>query len=243
MLATKRRLSGQTLIHHAAQGKDVCRSGNFLVSARLLGRHVRGRAEQQAGGGERLGEVLGVERGGGARPSAVRTDRTLDRQVDLALFDTYGRPDFAEVEISELVADDRVGCVVVFTNSIPPAEINRLLAIGVSGCLSKSLSAERLVDELELIATGEQRISSFEDLANPVVVANAPGARWGLTYRESEVLALLSLGMRNKEIAAELGVSQETVQTHLKRLFVKLGVNDRTAAVTVALTRGIVHLN
>ena len=64
-------------------------------------------------------------------------DPTLDRQVDLALFDTYGRPDFAEVEISELVADDRVGCVVVFTNSIPPAEINRLLAVG---CIALTLA-------------------------------------------------------------------------------------------------------
>ncbi len=165
-------------------------------------------------------------------------DPTLDRQVDLALFDTYGRPDFAEVEISELVADDRVGCVVVFTNSIPPAEINRLLAIGVSGCLSKSLSAERLVDELELIAAGEQRISSFEDLANPVVVANAPGARWGLTYRESEVLALLCLGMRNKEIAATLYVGGETVKSHLASIFRKMKVASRAEAISTAVRTG-----
>jgi DNA-binding NarL/FixJ family response regulator len=56
------------------------------------------------------------------------------------------------------------------------------------------------------------------------------------------VLECVAKGMRNKEIAIALGVSQETVQTHIKRLFVKLGVSDRTAAVTVALTRGIIHL-
>lgn len=165
-------------------------------------------------------------------------DASVDSRVDLALFDTYGRPDFAEQEIADLVADDYVDRVVVFTNSLPPAEVNRLLAIGVSGCLSKSLSAEALVDELELIAAGEQRVSSFEELANPVVVAAAPGAQWGLTYRESEVLALLSLGMRNKEIAAALYVGTETVKSHLTSIFQKMSVRSRAEAISTAVRSG-----
>jgi DNA-binding NarL/FixJ family response regulator len=63
-----------------------------------------------------------------------------------------------------------------------------------------------------------------------------------LSPREVEVLELVARGKRNKEIAESLGLGQDTVQTHLKRLFVKLGVNDRTAAVTVAIGRGIIHL-
>lgn len=165
-------------------------------------------------------------------------DAEVDADVDLALFDTYGRPDFAETEISELVANSHVGGVVVFTNSLPPAEVNRLLAIGVGGCLSKSLSADDLIAELERIAAGEQRVSSFEDLANPVVVAAAPGAQWGLTYRESEVLALLSLGMRNKEIAAALYVGSETVKSHLTSVFQKMGVSSRAEAIAMAVRSG-----
>jgi DNA-binding NarL/FixJ family response regulator len=50
-------------------------------------------------------------------------------------------------------------------------------------------------------------------------------------------------GLRNKEVAASLGISEGTVQVHVKSIFGKLGVNDRTAAVTIALRRGIVHIS
>lgn len=63
-----------------------------------------------------------------------------------------------------------------------------------------------------------------------------------LSARETQVLDLVAKGMRNKEIAGALGVSHETVQTHIKRLFVKLGVRGCTAAVTAAVARGIVQL-
>ena len=162
-------------------------------------------------------------------------DASVDRVVDLALFDTYGRPDFAEEEIAGLVADPGVGAVVVFTNSLPPAEVTRLLAIGVAGCLSKSLGGAEMVDELEQIAAGEIRVSTFEELADPVVAAAAPGAQWGLSYRESEVLALLSQGLRNKEIAAALYVGSETVKSHLSSIFLKMGVSSRTQAIAAAV--------
>jgi DNA-binding NarL/FixJ family response regulator len=63
-----------------------------------------------------------------------------------------------------------------------------------------------------------------------------------LSGREREVLELMGTGMRNKEIAAALGISEGTVQEHIKRIFAKLKVNDRTAAVTIGLRRGIIHL-
>ena len=63
-----------------------------------------------------------------------------------------------------------------------------------------------------------------------------------LTPREIEVLDRVKLGMRNKEIAASLHISEKTVQVHIKNLLLKLKVNDRSAAVNVALRRGIIHL-
>jgi DNA-binding NarL/FixJ family response regulator len=63
-----------------------------------------------------------------------------------------------------------------------------------------------------------------------------------LTPREVQVLKLVAIGHRNKEIATLLGLSDETVPVHLKNIFSKLGVNERTAAVNVALRRGIVHI-
>jgi DNA-binding NarL/FixJ family response regulator len=64
-----------------------------------------------------------------------------------------------------------------------------------------------------------------------------------LTAREVEVLRLLAKGKRNKEIAGDLGISDETIQGHVKNILAKLSVHDRTEAVAVAIRRGIVHLD
>lgn len=64
-----------------------------------------------------------------------------------------------------------------------------------------------------------------------------------LTAREMEVLQLVATGMRNKEIAAALNISDETTQGHVKNIFSKLNVHDRTEAVTVAIRRGIIHID
>jgi DNA-binding NarL/FixJ family response regulator len=63
-----------------------------------------------------------------------------------------------------------------------------------------------------------------------------------LSARELQIVELIAQGMRNKEIAATLGISDETVPVHMRRLFAKLGVNDRAAVVGVALRRGLIHL-
>jgi two-component system NarL family response regulator len=64
-----------------------------------------------------------------------------------------------------------------------------------------------------------------------------------LTRREVQVVELIATGMRNKEVAGVLNISEETVQAHVKNILAKLGVRDRTAAVTVALRRGIIHIS
>jgi DNA-binding NarL/FixJ family response regulator len=66
--------------------------------------------------------------------------------------------------------------------------------------------------------------------------------RPALTPREVEVLDLIRRGLRNREIAASCNISEETVQTHVKNILLKLDAQDRTAAVNVALSRGILHL-
>jgi ATP/maltotriose-dependent transcriptional regulator MalT len=66
-----------------------------------------------------------------------------------------------------------------------------------------------------------------------------PGAQLGLSRRESEVLGLLVSGMSNRAIAAELVVGEETVKTHLRSIYHKLGVNDRAQAVATALRQGV----
>ncbi|ADU00988.1 MULTISPECIES: response regulator [Mycolicibacterium] len=109
------------------------------------------------------------------------------------------------------------------------------MRVGASGYLLKSISSEDLVEQLESVHSGKTAI-------DPTMAARAvewPGARQGLTQRESEILALVVNGLSNRAIAAKLIIGDETVKTHLSSIYRKLGVSDRTAAVATALREGI----
>ena len=121
------------------------------------------------------------------------------------------------------------------------------LRAGASGYLTKRTDGPELVRHLENVHAGEIVIDPL--MAGRVATAAAhltsgefwPGARLGLTQRESEVLALLVAGLSNKGIATRLVVSDDTVKTHLRGLYRKLDVNDRAAAVAAALREGLFH--
>ncbi len=117
--------------------------------------------------------------------------------------------------------------------------------VGAAGYLLKSISSEELVRQLEFVHSGETTI-------DPGMAARAvdtaarlqrdefwPGARQGLTQRESEILSFVVNGLSNRAIANKLVIGDETVKTHLSSIYRKLGVNDRTGAVATALREGI----
>ncbi|CDQ46820.1 two component LuxR family transcriptional regulator [Mycolicibacterium neoaurum] len=119
------------------------------------------------------------------------------------------------------------------------------LRVGASGYLLKSISSDELVRQLELAHRGQTAI-------DPGMAARAadtaarlqrdefwPGARQGLTQRESEILSYVVSGLSNRGIAAKLVIGEETVKTHLSSIYRKLGVGDRTGAVATALREGI----
>lgn len=109
------------------------------------------------------------------------------------------------------------------------------MRVGASGYLLKSISSEDLVEQLESVHGGKTAI----DPTMAARVVEWPGARQGLTQRESEILALVVNGLSNRAIAAKLIIGDETVKTHLSSIYRKLGVSDRTAAVATALREGI----
>lgn len=119
------------------------------------------------------------------------------------------------------------------------------LRAGAVGYLLKQISSEELVRHLELVHAGETVIDA--SLAGRAVGTAArlasgefwPGARQGLTHRESEVLALVVTGLSNRGIAGRLFVGDETVKSHLRSIYRKLGVSDRAGAVAAALREGI----
>jgi len=127
--------------------------------------------------------------------------------------------------------------IVVLTMYEGDQDIRRALEAGATTYLLKHSLSDDLVRVIRNVHAGEHPLP-------PDVQARLDdtAARPALSKREVEVMELVLDGSRNKEIADALSISQETVRVHLRTIFAKLDVHDRTAAVKVALRRGIVHI-
>ena len=126
---------------------------------------------------------------------------------------------------------------IVLTSVAGDDEIFRALDAGARGYLFKDMARKDLLEAVRVVHTGER----FVPAAVGSRLAEA-FPRHGLSDREIEVLEHVAAGLRNKEIAYRLEVSETTVTSHLKSIFAKLEVSDRTQAVTTALRRGIIRL-
>jgi NarL family two-component system response regulator LiaR len=150
------------------------------------------------------------------------------REVDVALFDAYGHGQLGLDRVASLARDHNVGAVVVYAGQSTSEQRDAALAAGARGLLAKSMPADELAEALLAIADGHQVVSEeFGDAEEP----QWPGHEFGLTSRESEVAALLAQGMSNKELAAALWISENTVKTHLKGIFQKTTATSRTQAI------------
>jgi DNA-binding NarL/FixJ family response regulator len=133
--------------------------------------------------------------------------------------------------------------VLVLTMHDDVMTVARAVAAGAAGFVPKNAKREDLFRAVESVASGggflHQHVTSdFLSAVAPLVESSLSAER--LTDRELEVLRNLSYGRSTKEIAQALVVSDETVKSHLTHIYQKLGVGDRTAAVAVALRRGLV---
>jgi two-component system, NarL family, response regulator len=127
--------------------------------------------------------------------------------------------------------------IIVFSALTGDEDVFRALQSGAVTFLSKGTPEEELVRTVREVHAGGRPIP--QDAARKLADRLTQSS---LTAREVEVVKLVADGLRNKEIAAMLGISEETVQGHMKNILSKLGVNDRTKAAIVAAQRGIIHL-
>ena len=128
--------------------------------------------------------------------------------------------------------------IIALTTYDGDADIHRALSAGACAYLVKDVLVAELVTAIRGAAAGKRVI--------PAAVASRLAEftpRVDLTTREVEVLRLVAKGLRNREIARVIGRTEGTVKVHLKNIHEKLGVEDRTEAVTLALQRGIIHLD
>ena len=159
-------------------------------------------------------------------------------QPDVTLMDLQLREASGVEAIRAIRADAPGARIIVLTVYQGDEDIFRALDAGAVGYLLKEEVSDELVRVIRDVHGGKvppMRPDLEERLAKRVSGPN-------LTVREVQVLQLVARGLRNKEIAAVLGISDETARVHVKNILSKLEVNDRTAAVTVAARRGILHI-
>ena len=160
-----------------------------------------------------------------------------EHQPDVTLMDLR-MPDMGGVEaIGTIRAEFPSAKIIILSTYQGDEDIFRALDAGAVTYLLKDTLAEKLVEIVREVARGGRPV--LPEIAQRLTERMFQPA---LTNREIEVLHLLARGMRNKEIAADLKISDETVQGHVKNILAKLSVHDRTEAVAVAVRRGIVHL-
>jgi DNA-binding NarL/FixJ family response regulator len=127
--------------------------------------------------------------------------------------------------------------IIMLTTSDSDGEIQRALRAGASAYILKSMPKNELLDIIRSVHAGRRHV--------PPEVAALLAEHLGeedLTPREMEVLRLIRDGYRNKQIADQLAIAETTVNFHIKNLVDKLGANDRTHAVTIALRRGLLQI-
>ncbi len=130
--------------------------------------------------------------------------------------------------------------VLVLTTYDSETDVLRAVEAGASGYLLKDAPASELRRAVHATAAGETVLAAA--IAAQLVKATRLPAGDALTGRELEVLELVARGATNRDVGRALHVSEATVKSHLIHAFTKLGVNDRTAAVTTALERGFIRL-
>jgi NarL family two-component system response regulator LiaR len=162
----------------------------------------------------------------------------LKDTVDIVLYDSFAQPESDHDEIAALVRSPRASHVVVYTWNFHPDLVAQALEQGVRGYLSKSLTARELVAALEAVRDGQVVVSE-----PPRRAGNAPGIEWpgrheGITDREAEVLALITQGKSNAEVAALTYLSPNTVKLYIRNVYAKIGATSRTQAVLWGVDHG-----
>ncbi len=180
-------------------------------------------------------EVIG-EAGNGKEAIAL----TGELKPDVVLMDLRMPEMDGVTAIGHIKGDYPDVQILVLTTYESDADILRAIETGATGYLLKDTPREELFGAIRMVAEGKSPLDP--GVATRLMQRMRGSDEEGLSTREIEVLELVARGTSNKEIAKQLWVSETTVKSHMLHIFDKLGVTDRTAAVTAALKRGIIRL-
>jgi DNA-binding NarL/FixJ family response regulator len=157
--------------------------------------------------------------------------------VDVILYDTFGQVQGDGVDLEDLVhgTDARV---VIFSWNVQPDLVERAIRRGASGYLSKGITTEQMVSAIEDVHAGKIVMPETEESVDSGAAGEWPGRAQGLTAREAEVLALITQGLSNQEIADRSYLSINSVKTYIRTAYRKIGVTRRAQAVAWGMRHG-----
>lgn len=160
-----------------------------------------------------------------------------DHQPDVVLMDVR-LPDMSGIDAMITIRSEFPDArIIIVTSSEGDTEMQRALEGGARGYMLKSMPPKDLLEAIRKVHAGKKAI--------PPEIAARLANHYGdetLTDREIEILQQIAEGNRNRDIADRLFISEGTVKVHIKHIMGKLGANDRTQAITIAVRRGIIHL-
>ncbi len=174
---------------------------------------------------------------GTAATGGEALERFLELRPDVTLVDLQ-LPDMSGFDLIKRIRDKSPNArMIVLSSHEGDVDIQRALEAGAQGYAVKGIVRGELLEIIRSVHAGKRRLPAAVAQRLAEHMADEP-----ISPRELEVLSLMAAGKRNKEIAGELSIAEDTVKMHVRNILSKLQVNDRTEAVTIALRRGIIHL-
>jgi DNA-binding NarL/FixJ family response regulator len=174
---------------------------------------------------------------GAAATGGEALERYFELRPDVALVDLQ-LPDMSGFDLIKKIRDKAPNArIIVLSSHEGDVDIQRALESGAQGYVAKGIVRGELLETIRSVHAGKRRL--------PAAVAQKLAEHMAdetISPRELDVLSLMAAGKRNKEIAGELSIAEDTLKMHVRNILSKLQVNDRTEAVTSALRRGIIHL-
>ena len=164
-------------------------------------------------------------------------DLFRSHRPDITLMDLQ-MPEMSGIDaISAIRGEFPDARIIMLTTHAGDVQVSRALKAGARGYLLKGLLRKELLETIRAVHAGQKRVSS--EIAAEIAEHATDDA---LTPREADVLRLVARGNANKAIGARLSLTEETIKSHIRSILAKLGANDRTHAVAIALKRGIIEL-
>lgn len=162
---------------------------------------------------------------------------SIRQPADVVLYDTYSQPQIDTVDFSRILRNPKTDRIAVYSWNVQPELVTYAAERGAHGYISKTVAAASLVDALERIVGGEF-VVLLDGVDELMVGGDWPGRSEGLTQRESEVVALVTQGHSNKEIAERTFLSINSVKAYLKSAYRKMQVSRRSQAVMWGIRHG-----